>query len=537
MGWLRIVPLIAAWAPFAAAQCTFSASGSGRTLIYRFAADPPVLHATLEFPGGAKGRETVEVPAEWAGEKLHNILNLHAVSKGATLSDTDTPGEKILRYPPNQHVILAYDLVQDWSGPLNHPLQFHGVLQPQYFEINGENALVYPGMDPQTPVSVFFDWSKLPSDWALATSFGASSGSRDRCQSYTGEWRSVTEAVFAAGDFRLHDFQIGPRPAVLAIRGKWTFTDDDVIAELQKTIGMEREFWHDDNFPYFLVTWKPFDVDHGSGDGSAFTNAFWIYMSRLDALSSQVGQIAHENFHEWNPGRMGALPESSSQVAWFTEGFTRYYADDLLNRARMLRLHVYLDGLNRDLVLFPRSTDPYGRGRVIAFWLNEQIRRNTKNRSSLDNVMFDLVRDNDRRLTQKRVLATIDRYLSRPARRQLEQAVQNGGVLQMPPDAFGACAQLSMDKLVLFDLGFDFPVSMKAHRVTGVRPDGPAFRAGLRDGQALQGWSVYNDQPDKEARLDIRVDGAKKSIRYYPRGETVTMPQYHVRQDARCSIP
>lgn len=36
----------------------------------------------------------------------------------------------------------------------------------------------------------------------------------------------------------------------------------------------DREFWHDDNFPYFLVTLKPFDNDSGQGDGSAFTNAF-----------------------------------------------------------------------------------------------------------------------------------------------------------------------------------------------------------------------------------------------------------------------
>jgi hypothetical protein len=95
-----------------------------------------------------------------------------------------------------------------------------------------------------------------------------------RCQSYSGPWSGVRQALFAAGEFRIHRFQVGARPAVLAIRGEWTFSDDEAITDIQKAVGIVREFWHDDNFPYFLVTLKPFDNDSGQGDGSAFTNAF-----------------------------------------------------------------------------------------------------------------------------------------------------------------------------------------------------------------------------------------------------------------------
>src|SRR5581483_9199407 len=122
MSWLRAILLLATCGAFAAAQCSFSPGGNGRTLIYRFAAEPPVLHVTVEFQGGAKGREIVEVPAEWAGEKLHNIQNLRALSDGATLADSAKTDEKILRYAPNQRILLAYDLIQDWTGPLNYPL-------------------------------------------------------------------------------------------------------------------------------------------------------------------------------------------------------------------------------------------------------------------------------------------------------------------------------------------------------------------------------------------------------------------------------
>jgi hypothetical protein len=77
--------------------------------------------------------------------------------------------------------------------------------------------------------------------------------------------------LFAAGDFRLRQFSIGRRAAVLAIRGTWTFSDDDTISQIQKTVGIVRDFWKNDQLPYFLVTVKPYDRDRGSSNGSAPT--------------------------------------------------------------------------------------------------------------------------------------------------------------------------------------------------------------------------------------------------------------------------
>ena len=136
----------------------------------------------------------------------------------------------------------------------------------------------------------------------------------DLCQSYSSPWSDVQQALFAAGDFRVHRFQIGVRPVVLAIRGEWTFSDDEAIAAIQKAVGIVRDFWHDDNFPYFLVTLKPFDNDSGQGDGSAFTNAFWLYLSRRDSISAgwPALTLIHETFHEWDPLRMGvSVPEGN----------------------------------------------------------------------------------------------------------------------------------------------------------------------------------------------------------------------------------
>ena len=108
-------------------------------------------------------------------------------------------------------------------------------------------------------VTVNFEFQKLPQAWSVATSFAASDNFVDRCQSYSGTWLHVLDALFAAGDFRIRRFRIGERPAVLAVRGQWMFSDEQAIADIQRTVSVVRDFWHDDNFPYFLVTLKPYD--------------------------------------------------------------------------------------------------------------------------------------------------------------------------------------------------------------------------------------------------------------------------------------
>jgi predicted metalloprotease with PDZ domain len=539
-----IIPLLISSFPFSVrAQCKFAPSQAGRPITWSFAperaASGAVLHVTVQFQANSIGAEAIEVPVEWAGEKLHAVSNLRALSDGTTIEDTSDPGSKIVHHPPNSAVTLAYDLTKDWPGPLRHPYQFHPVVMPEYFEINGENSLVFPKTPRTARVTANFNFEGLPNDWALASSFGTPENHAGYCQSFVGAWEDVDRAVFAAGDFRIHRFQIGRRPAVLAIRSQWTFTDDQAIAKIQQVVGLVRDFWHDDNFPYFLVTLKPYDEDRGDGDGSAFTNAFWIYMSRLDPLETQLPTLAHETFHAWNPGRMGAY-ESYANWDWFKEGFTTYYADKVVYLAGLMPLSAYIESLNRDLRLYPGTDSPYIRGRGIAVWLDGEIRAESNEKKSLDNVMFDMVAGAATPITLERILATADRYLSPPSQRRLEAAANQGAVLVPAANAaLPGCAALSvsLEELPLFDLGFDFTASRLAHQVVGVRQDGPAYEAGLRDGQKLTHVSVYNGQPDKLAQFTIEASGEPKTIQYYPRGKIVSAPQYHLDQAALAAHP
>jgi predicted metalloprotease with PDZ domain len=338
----------------------------------------------------------------------------------------------------------------------------------------------------------------------------------------------------AAGEFRIHRFEIRKQPAVLAILGQWTFSDEEAIANIQKAVGVVRDFWHDYEFPYFLVTLKPYETGKKSSDGSAFTNAIWMYMSPPDAIAAMLPTLVHEAFHAWNPNRMGQVYEyAETGLDWFTEGFTQYYAYLLTYRAGLMTLPAYIERINGYLRDYPNSTNSYIRGPAIALWLDGEIRAESHGKRSLDNAMFDMLRGADAQLTQAKILQAVGRYLTSEARRTLAQNVEPQAKMPVPgDDALGPCAHLLMKQVHVIDLGFDFKASMAAHRVTGVREDGPAFKAGLRDGQTLNGWSVYNNQPEKMATFRIRTEAGPKVIQYHPSRTVAGVPQYDLDQKA-----
>jgi predicted metalloprotease with PDZ domain len=527
------------------AQCRFPATAHEQSITYRFhpEATPAglVLHVRFSFRSSANGAQTLILPTQWAGETLHTTTNLRAVSKGASLEKGADADSMVIRAPPHRSVVIAYDLEKDWNGPLVHPFQFHPVLMREYVEFTGSNALVRLKLDDRAIETANFDWQALPAAWVLATSFGTTSSAADRCQTYTGSWRDVNEGLYAAGDYRIHPFRINGSPAFLAVRGVWTFSDNDAVKDVQKVVGMVRSFWHDDNFPYFLVTLSPYDQDHGSSDGSAFTNAFWMFVSRLDSFSGLLPVLAHESFHAWDPERMGSVPTgyNGDLIKWFREGPTEYYAQLLTYQAGELTAQEYIQSMNIALRRFPASNDEYVRGRIISLWLDGTIRRESGGRHSLDDVMFDMVRTGDQPYTLDRVLATAGRYLSPESRVLLQQAVTHHGDLPAPErlPVLGYCIHASLEDVPTFDLGLDFDRSRSSRTVTGVVENGPAFNAGLRDGQSLLGSSFSKGDPERIARFKVHTDAGDRQIEFYARGETIQAWQYHMGKDERCQLP
>jgi predicted metalloprotease with PDZ domain len=544
-------------------QCNFPAPTAASVLNYSFepivAQNKMSMRIILEFKGGRTGKERIDLPSKWAGEKdvQNSITEFTSISAQTTISETQSPKTKQLRFPPNSVVIISYVLIKDWSGPLNAATRFRPDLSPEYFHIIGLTSLVYPQLDLFKTVDVHFDWSKLPEGWSLASSFGTA----DRCQSFHGSWNDALNSLFVGGDYRTYHTTVLGNAVNFAIRGKWSFTDDEWTGRVRKIVEYERTFWHDNNFPYFLITLTPFTQDRGSQGGTALTNAFMEHLSRQDSISPQVlRQLAHENFHSWNPSRIGHVPDPEERVSWFYEGFTGHYQDLMLFRAGLLSFPDYVASLNAQLRTYEmqegkevpleefvrrHSADhsalpglEYRRGSVIAAWLDATIRKESHNRS-LDDLMFYLVHqdaDYQRKhrgkqmvLTNKRLFSAAAKFLDKTSVSQLQQYVLKGGSIQLPENALVPCVQLHSEMIGKFELGFDrSSITSDAKQVVGVKPGSEAYKAGLRDGQKLLGWSIYNGDPTKEVRLTIKTDNGKQVLTYYPQGPKIPIQQFVV---------
>jgi predicted metalloprotease with PDZ domain len=153
-------------------------------------------------------------------------------------------------------------------------------------------------------------------------------------------------------------------------------------------------------------------------------------MRDRDGYVRWLGVVAHEFFHVWNVRRMRPTPlgaydyqnEQYTRQLWLAEGLTSYYDSLLLSRARLITPEEYLELLARDIhrlestpgrlvrPVTEASMDTwirhyrpnansvnstisyYTKGAVIGFVLDSYIRRESKGRSSLDEVMREMYR-------------------------------------------------------------------------------------------------------------------------------------------------
>ena len=152
--------------------------------------------------------------------------------------------------------------------------------------------------------------------------------------------------------------------------------------------------------------------------------------------------------------------------------------------------------------------------------------------------MYEMVHEAGQPLTTARIVETAGRYLSPASRTEVARVIQPDFPISLRENALGPCARGSVEQAPTFDLGFDLQSSTAGGSITGVEPNGPAFQAGLRNGQRLSGrLSVYNNQPEKAAIVTVQTSEGPKAIEYYPRGKPIAAMQYHLDQAAYAMNP
>ncbi|TCJ12675.1 hypothetical protein EPD60_15565 [Flaviaesturariibacter flavus] len=524
-----------------------------RTLSYTFsydtAAAKPALTVDLRFRGDVSGTTVLRLPDAWASQKelWKAVSVLESKTPGVRIDSGAGPAQRLLRHAPGAGIHLRYVLQQDWDGPLLYPYNYRAVLRKEWMQATGYAFVVRPDWAKSQALLLQLDWRGMPAGWCLANSFHATGRNwQGRCTA-----DNLDNVLLVAGDFRLYPKNIEGKPVYTAIRGKeWSFADTEMVAKTTRIIGGERNFWKQHDEPYFLVSLVPFEGGPGFNiNGSALHHAFFMGMSTDSLAAAHMhALLAHEYMHRWI-GIGLVLRGREEEQYWFSEGFTEYYTYKTLFQNRIIDTGEYVAAVNRtvsEYYLSPKRNAPntaaadsfwldrsfqrlpYVKGFTFAMYLDVQLQQKSGGKRSLDGVMKKLLSS-----TPPGDSLSIDRFLSAfasegvAAGKAYQDWILAGGTVPVPPLPELRGLRFTDVNMGFFELGFDDKELKKGKPLSGVVAGSEAWKAGLRDGQLLQGMNIHFGDATKPVKISVLDNGQLKQVSYLPvHRNRVPVPQY-----------
>lgn len=510
------------------------------------------LAIEVRFKGEADGETVLELPNEWGGktELYQGVRDLGVDGPGVVVTSPG-PAKRIVRHKPGAELRVRYRIVQYWPGvpSVTGSNEYRPVVQPMYFHVLGNAIFVRPESNDDAPAS--FALKRMPRNWSFASDLEHASMGRKLTLS------DIIESVSVGGDFR-----VLKRGLVrVAIRGKWSFADDEFIGRLQPIMASHHKFWGDPDEPY-LVTVLPLEMQPGSqsSGGTGRSDAFAFFATDNVDSGALNWILAHEHLHTWIPRRIGSMPDSENgdvrteaRDYWLSEGFTNFFTTRLLVRDGMWSLEDFAGDLNT--VLFEYGNSPVRtapNSRIVAdFWNDRDVGKLPYQRGHLLAMVWDFkmwaatngARDLDdvvlamrgRAAGSAKPLLASQLFLEEMKRTGVDvvddmaRYVEKGEVVLLPADVFAPCGSVAMLDLAAFDRGFDpQKTSENGNKITGLREDSPAYRAGLRNGmQILKRESGKNG--DSRVPLSYRVldNGVERVITFKPEGsKRITLQEF-----------
>jgi len=163
------------------------------------------------------------------------------------------------------------------------------------------------------------------------------------------------------------------------------------------------------------------------------------------------------------------------------------------------------------------------RGALYATKVDAQIRQASQGTKSLEHVLRDLLA----RALKERAPLPLSTWLEAvaKARGTAEQAdfdrwIEQGREPRLPPGALGNCFRSVTAPYEIFSLGFDEAATQASmsRQVVGLDPRGPAYRAGLREGDAVRSVRYRRGEPRVPAKVKVQRDGKTEQLSYRPVG-------------------
>lgn len=219
-------------------------------------------------------------------------------------------------------------------------------------------------------------------DWQVATALKAVKTNRQGFGRYTAEnYTALVDCPVEMGRFWSGSFVAHGIPHRLVVAGAPpSFDGAQLLADTQSICETEIEFWHGpgktvkNKPPFTSYLFMLNAVGDGYG-GLEHRNSTALICSRKDlprlprntlaptvhkqpeGYTTLLGLISHEYFHTWNVKRLRPAEfthydysaENYTQLLWFFEGFTSYFDDLFLRRAKLMDNAAYLKALTKTI--------------------------------------------------------------------------------------------------------------------------------------------------------------------------------------------
>ena len=213
------------------------------------------------------------------------------------------------------------------------------------------------------------------SQWSVATGLTPIKVNKQGFGDYlAANYDELVDCPFEMGNFWRGQFTACGISHEFVVAGALpSFDGSRLLSDTQKICESEINFWHDKRHksqaPYKRYVFMLNAVEEGYG-GLEHRNSTALICNRRDlpslgmkkmseAYVTLLGLISHEYFHTWNvkqlrPSefkRYDYTQENYTQMLWFFEGFTSYYDDLLLRRAKLIDDTTYFKLLNKTINL------------------------------------------------------------------------------------------------------------------------------------------------------------------------------------------
>jgi predicted metalloprotease with PDZ domain len=537
---------------------------------------PRVLAVTLRFDAGSRSETVLRPSSSWAG-----ITDFGAAfgafvppPGGAIEALPGTPMRWRVRHGTQQRLAVSFEVRAALADPDDgRPQPQEQLYRPQlgadWFQFFGHGvlpSLEHWGDDRTAQLCVTLLQPGQPDAPALG-SHHAGRGESVQAR-FTGSPGLLRHGFYAGG----HGWRVLERPVAggvmrAALRGRFAMADAAFADASAALVNSHRRFWgeHDQPVPWMVLT----PNFHPSSTGGTLVHQAIAMHAGPDFSPGHPTfefLVGHEHLHQWFPQRFGNVepdPLRAVRGYWFSEGFTNYYTHRLLLASGLWDLPRYAANLTTNLQTYWRSPardlpvdalaprffsdrdagrQLYSRGEWLAMRWDRALR--DLGHDGLDAVLRGLLEPagpagRETSHATERLLVALSARLDGLPRRDVQRYIETGAPVELDPEMAGPCLHLTWETQLRWVPGFDM-ASLAVRRAIGVRPDGPAHRAGLREGMTLRGWSVHRS--DTQRDIELQWDspdggpGDTRTVRFRPvDGSVERLPVARVRADAGTS--